>query len=106
MATKRSGGTTRGAGLVASIRAEMAELGVEPTSTEEEQLRIAESLADRLEDLERIIRRDGLQVENSKGELKTNPACVESRATALALTRALGGIYIGDSVTGPRPNAT
>jgi hypothetical protein len=80
----------------------MKELNCTPTSTEEELLRVASTLADRLEELEKIIKRDGIQIVSSKGELRTNPACVEARATATSLARTLGGIYVGDSTTSPR----
>lgn len=94
---------TRGQKLVASIRAGMTELGCTPTSTEAELLRLASSLADRLEELEKIIKRDGLIITTRRGDdPKTNPAAVEARAVSTNLARTLGGIYIGDSTTGPR----
>jgi len=96
---------TRGKRLVESIRAEMADLGCKPTSTEEELLRVAASLADRLEELEKLIKRDGLLITNAKGDLRPNPACVEARATATTLSRTLGSIYIGDSASAPKKDA-
>lgn len=95
---------SRGQSLVESIRAEMAELGVKPTSTEEELLRSASSLADRLEKLEQIIERDGILITTRRGEPKTNPACVEARATTRSLNQTLGGIFLGESTTSPKKN--
>src|SRR5215217_7119811 len=96
---------TRGKRLVESIRAEMADLGCKPTSTEEELLRVAASLADRLAELEKIIECDGILIVNSKGDQRPNPACVEHRATATSLARTLNGVYVGDSVSRPSKDA-
>jgi hypothetical protein len=102
MATAKA---TRGARLVASVRAEMAELGCSPTSTEEELLRVASTLADRLDELEKMIKKDGLMVTTSRGDLRTHPAAAEHRAVATNLARVLGGVYVGDSVTRPSKDA-
>jgi hypothetical protein len=96
--------TTRGELLEASIRGEMAELGVEPTSTEEELIKVAHSLADRLDDLQAIIDEEGLIIINSRNDQRTHPAAAEYRATATNLARVLGGIVISDTVTTPRKN--
>jgi hypothetical protein len=93
---------SRGSKLVAAIRAEMAEFGVVPTSTEEELLRLASSLADQVEQLETIVQRDGQIVTTPTGNTKTNPALIELRQQASALARVMSSIYIGDSTSGKK----
>jgi hypothetical protein len=95
---------TRGAKLVEKIRAEVDELDLDLTSTDEELLSMARTLADRLDELQGIIDRDGLMITNSKGDLRTHPAAIEQRAVNANLTRVLNGIFIGDSHAGARAN--
>jgi hypothetical protein len=83
---------TRGQELEDRVRAELDELGLVPDSREEEALKSAHVLADRMERLEATIVREGEIIRTSKGDLRTNPACSEHRATAISLNRILGGI--------------
>jgi hypothetical protein len=91
---------SRGEALVSSIEAEMAELGCVPTSAEAELLKMASSLADRLDGLERLIEKDGIIITTERGP-KTNPAAVEARAVAQSLSRVLDKINISDTTTTP-----
>jgi len=92
-----------GAVLVASIRAEMDVEDVDPTATEEALLRLAHELADRIDNLERIIAADGEMLTSPTGVVRMHPAAIEHRQLAIALTRVLGGVVIGDSSAGKNP---
>jgi biotin operon repressor len=89
-----------GEALVARVRAEMAENGLEPDGKEIELLALASRLADRLAELEEAISRDGLTgTVNSRVVLN---ACVpEARQHAAALARVLSGVQMERSVKDP-----
>ena len=74
-----------GAALVARIKAEMAEEGLEPDAREVEFLAIAEGLQDRIVELEAAIEQHGLTNVTKGGLVRLNPAVVEARQTRAAL---------------------
>jgi hypothetical protein len=109
MTAKKTRQASRGELLVQSILAEMAELGVVPTSTEDEVLVMASTLADRLAELEEIISDEGLMITTSRGDSKINPAATEHRMITVALARVLGSISFSDvtsPATGKKTNPT
>ena len=55
-------------------------------------LREAVRLTDRLDVLDRTLRRDGLTVEGSKGQPRTHPALTEARGCQLVLARVLAAL--------------
>ena len=90
-----------GAALVARIRAEMAEEGLEPDARETELLDLAADLADRVVELEAAIAADGLTAKSKGGVVRLHPAVVEARQTRAALARVLAGIQMRDEVKNP-----
>lgn len=103
MAQNKPSGLSAGAALVASIRAEMDALEVDPTATEEALLRLTQELANRIDKLEGVIAEQGEILTSPTGVVRMHPAAVEHRQLALALSRVLGGIVIGDSSAGKNP---
>jgi hypothetical protein len=95
-------GMTRGDSLVARLRGEMAEQGLVPTSVEEEHLATAKSLADRIERLQAMIRRDGESRKLKDGRIVLHPALAEARQCEAVLTRVVANIQTMES---PTPNA-
>ncbi|MGH3117183.1 MAG: hypothetical protein ACRDQ2_08725 [Gaiellales bacterium] len=61
-----------------------------------EMLQVLEAcrIADRLEELDRTLRREGLSAENSKGEAVPHWALVESRLQVVALARVINSLRI------------
>jgi hypothetical protein len=93
---------SRGARIVDSVRKEMQEFGVIPTSTEEEILHLVEQTADLIESLQSQVDREGQTITTATGTLKIHPALVEMRSQRAALARLLSSIYIGDSTEGAK----
>jgi hypothetical protein len=89
-----------GAALVARIRAEMAEEGLEPDGREVELLGLAEDLADRIVELEAAIS-DGLTSTAKRGLVRLHPGVVEGRQTRVALARVLSEIQMRDDSKNP-----
>ncbi len=83
---------SRGDALVARLRGEMAEQGLIPTSVEEEYLATAKHLADRIERLQLMVRRDGESRKLKDGRVLLHPAMAEIRQCESVLTRVMGGI--------------
>jgi hypothetical protein len=69
----------------------------DPTAAEEELLRLAHELTDRLDTLERIVATDGEMLTSPSGVVRIHPAAVEHRQLALVIARVLGGVVVGDS---------
>lgn len=90
-----------GAALVARIRAEMAEEGLEPDARETELLDLAADLADRVVELESAIAADGLTAKSKGGVVRLHPAVMEARQTRTALARVLAGIQMRDDAKNP-----
>jgi hypothetical protein len=90
-----------GAALVARIRAEMADEGLEPDAREVEFLAIAEGLQDRIVELEAAIKHHGLTNVTKGGLVRLNPAAVESRQTRAALARVLANVQMQDDQKDP-----
>lgn len=90
-----------GAALVARIRAEMAEEGLEPDAREAEMLVLAADLQDRVLELEGSIGDDGLTSMSKGGIVRLHPAVAEVRQTRAALARVLAGIQMRDEVKNP-----
>jgi hypothetical protein len=82
---------TRGDSLVARLRAEMEEFGLIPTSGEEEALITAKGLADRIENLERMVARDG-ESRKAGGRIVLHPGIAEIRQLSAVLTRVVASI--------------
>lgn len=97
---KQVGGSP-GAALVARIRAEMAEEGLEPDARESELLTLAEDLQDRVHELEAAIAEAGLTSTSKGGLVRLHPAVAEARQTRAALARVLAGIQMRDEVKNP-----
>jgi hypothetical protein len=94
---------SRGEELVAQILAEMDAEECDPTAAEEELLRLAVELSDRLDRLEAVLAENGGEILTSRtGTVRIHPAAVEHRQLALALARVLGGIVIGDAGAVPK----
>lgn len=85
-----------GAALVARIRAEMAEEGLEPDGREVELLSLAEQLADRIGELEAAISADGLTSTSKGGLVRLHTGVVEARQSRVALARVLSDIQMRD----------
>ena len=83
---------SRGDSLVARLRGEMAEQGLIPTSAEEEHLSTAKDLADRIERLQAMVRRDGESRKSKDGTVRLHPALAEIRQCEAVLTRVVSGI--------------
>jgi predicted DNA-binding transcriptional regulator YafY len=83
---------SRGSALVARLRAEMAEQGLIPISTEEEQLALASEVADRISRLQRIIAADGERVKLADGRVVLHPAMAEVRQCEALLSRIVAHI--------------
>ncbi len=83
---------TRGEALVASLREEMAEQGLIPTSTEEAQLEIARDLADRAAQLQAIVAEDGECRRSQDGRIFAHPLLSEIRQCEATLSRIVGSI--------------
>ena len=90
-----------GAALVARLRQEMADEGLEPDGREIELLSLAEDLADRIAQLESVISSDGLTSKSKGGLVRLHPAVVEVRQTRTALARVLAGIQMQDDSRNP-----
>lgn len=90
--TKRQVSGSTGAALVTRIRAEMAAEGLEPDGREVELLALAESLADRIAELEEAIVTEGLTTVTKTGLVRLHPGVAECRQTRAALARVLAGI--------------
>lgn len=90
-----------GAALVARIRAEMAEEGLEPDARESELLVLAADLQDRVHELEAAIDEAGLTSTSKGGLVRLHPAVAEARQTRAALARVLAGIQMRDEVKNP-----
>jgi hypothetical protein len=90
-----------GAALVARIRAEMAEEGLEPDAREVEFLAIAGGLQDRIAELESAIKQHGLTNVTKGGLVRLNPAAVEARQTRAALARVLANVQMEEDHKNP-----
>ena len=90
-----------GAALVARIRAEMAEEGLEPDARETEMLVLAADLQDRVHELEASIAEGGLTSTSKGGMVRLHPAVPEVRQTRAALARVLAGIQMSEGVKNP-----
>jgi len=82
-----------GAELVARVRDDMADNGLEPDGKEEVLLALASRLADRRAELEDSIARDGL-TRTLAGRIVINPCVAESRQTTAALARVALGVQM------------
>jgi hypothetical protein len=95
-----------GTALIEAINAELKELGCVPTSTEEALLGMARDTADRIEQMESTLTREGTLITSPTGVLKLHPYVAEVRQQRGSLARILSSIYIGDSTGGaPKKNA-
>ena len=94
---------TPGEQLVASIVAEMLEEGIEPDAKETALLEAARQLVDRLDVLERLIAEDGVRLVSKTGVVRMHPAVSEHRQQAVALSKVLAAIVVGDSTAGKNP---
>jgi predicted transcriptional regulator len=83
---------TRGDSLVARLRGEMAEQGLIPTSVEEEHLATARDLADRIERLQAMVKRDGESRKSKDGTVRLHPALAEIRQCEGVLTRVVSAV--------------
>jgi hypothetical protein len=70
----------------------MAEQGLIPISTEEEQLALASEVADRISRLQRIIAADGERVKLADGRVVLHPAMAEVRQCEALLSRIVAHI--------------
>ncbi len=82
----------RGDSLVARLRGEMAEQGLIPTSTEVELLAVVKDIADRIQRLQRMVKRDGESRKTKDGRVVLHPALAEIRQCESTLSRVIGGI--------------
>ena len=82
-----------GAQLRARIDRELGE-GLVWDHRELEIIDHAGALADTIEALEAILRRDGLVVEGSTGQLRLHPAVAELRASRVAMLRMLDALKL------------
>lgn len=92
---------SRGDALVARLRGEMAEQNLIPTSVEEEHLATARSLADRIEQLQAMVARDGESRKLKDGRVVLHPALAEIRQCEAVLARVVGSIQTMET---PQPN--
>lgn len=83
---------SRGDSLVASLRGEMSEQGLIPTSGEDELLAVAHDMADRIALLKGIIAVDGERRRSKDGRIFMHPAISEMRQCEATLSRVLAGI--------------
>jgi len=90
-----------GQALVARIRSEMAQEGLEPDGREIELLALAESLQDRIVELEFAITAEGLTSKSKGGIVRLHPAVVEARQTRQALAKVLSGVQMADDSKDP-----
>jgi hypothetical protein len=66
----------------------------------------AARIADRLAELDRIVRREGLTTTDHRGNIHAHPALVEARQQALALNRTLAALNIPSGGAGEWDNLT
>ncbi|MET0997056.1 MAG: hypothetical protein ABWY20_24650 [Mycobacterium sp.] len=74
---------------------------MEPDGREIELLGLAESLADRVAELEAAIAADGLTSTSKGGLVRLHPAVAEVRQTRSALARVLSGVQMSDGAKDP-----
>jgi hypothetical protein len=89
-----------GEALVAEVRAEMADFGVQPDAKEAALLAAAAVLVDRMAALEERVASDGEVLVSAGGAVRIHPAAVEHRQLAATLPKVLAGIVIGDTTSG------
>ena len=90
--------------MVAAVRAEMADVGLEPTATEETLLATAAVLVDRMAVLEARVAADGEVLVSKTGVIRVHPAATEHRQLAATLPKVLSGVVVGDSTSGKNPS--
>lgn len=88
---------TDGAALMRDILADYVAVDCEPDAREIALIRAAAQVRDRLTQLQTSIDQEGLTLPAAGGATKPNPALAESRQHAVALSRLLAGIVIGDA---------
>ncbi len=93
--------TGSGEALVARIRAEMAEEGLEPDAREVELLTLASDLQDRIVELEAAVAREGMTTVTKGGLVRLHPAVSEVRQTRQSLARVLAGVQITEGAKDP-----
>jgi hypothetical protein len=87
--------------LVAAIRAEMAENGLEPDSREEGLLASAARSRNRIAELERAIATDGLRHKAKDGRVTLHPAVAAIAQAEGVLARALSHIQLAPTMKNP-----
>lgn len=96
---------TAGQALTESILADMAAEDLDPDSREVELLARAATAADRIEELEAVVRRQGSTYADKNGLVKPSPILQEIRAQDQILMQALRGIKLEAPVTAAGKNA-
>jgi hypothetical protein len=94
-------GISPGEQLVAAIRAEMAENGLEPDSREEGLLASAARSRDRIAELEQAIAKDGLRRKAKDGRVSLHPAVAAIAQAEGVLARALSHIQLAPTTKNP-----
>jgi hypothetical protein len=83
----------------------LAEAHVIPDSKESALLDAAQTMVDRMAELDVIVTRDGPILVSATGVQRVHPALAEYRLMAVSLPKVLAGIVIGDSSTGAPKDA-
>jgi hypothetical protein len=83
--------------LVKSITDDMAARGLEPDCQEQQSLRIAANLQDKIVALNAAIDRDGVTQQLKSGRIVANPAVAEVRQYSLALAKVLDSISMDEA---------
>ncbi|MGY1712522.1 hypothetical protein ACI8AC_23725 [Geodermatophilus sp. SYSU D00758] len=78
--------------LVREILAQLREDGLEPDAREEELLRQAAALADRLTEVREALAKQGLTTTTAAGGLRPHPLLGVERECAMAIKRLLDGV--------------
>lgn len=93
MSARRHGAA--GERLVADVLKELARDGLQPDVREAERLHLAADLADRLADVRKTIKRDGVTVPTAGGTgIKSHPALAAEREISQTIARLLDGISL------------
>lgn len=93
----------RGRQIWRETTAAFGAVGLELDAAEQAFLTEACRTADRLDDLDETVRREGLILEDRFGQPRTNPAAIEARSQAVAFARLVAALRVPDEGAPGRP---
>lgn len=93
-------GKSSGDRLVAAVLSEMKADGLQPDARELAMLDAARELRDRMTRLEALVDEDGERSISESGIVRLHPAVAEHRQAAVALTKVLSAVVIGETSGG------